>query len=779
MLASLVPSHLYCVYVMNEKKLPWLFESLFPLAMVVSCFLCYCLKQEKRNIGWFLKPKLNIYTNKHTLSTTSKIKTSARQRDEGLGNVTGTSSPFRIDIRGGVKMLCKQGQVQEALQCLHLMNHPDSSTYASLLRACVNKNFLPEGKLIHAHIIHTGCKSEDIFLETKLVIMYTKCGSLVNARRVFEEMPERNVVSWTTMIAAYAKHGHGEEALTLFHRMQRTGVQPDHWTFTSVLPACATLAALEHGKEVHEEIIRNGCQYDIFAASALVDMYAKCGNVEDAHQVFEKIPGRNVVLWNAMIAGYTWNGRVNEAITLFKKMPERDVISWTAMISSFFRLGFDEEAFAVFDQMQRTGIQPNEFTFASVLSSCSNLAALEHGKEVHEHIIRSGFLSNCFVASALIDMYVKCGRIKDARNTFEKMPERNVVSWTAMIAGYTQLGHVNEALNLFQKMPEQNLVSWNTMISGCTQNGYVDEALWLFQKMPEHDVVSWNAIIAGYAQNGLYGETLKLFQQMQLADIKADFDTFASVLPACANLATLAHGKEIHEEIIRSGFQSDVFVGSALVDMYTKCGSIEDACKVFDNMPRHNVVSWTAMIVGYAMHGCGNEALHIFEQMQHSGMTPDHVTFIGVLSACCHAGLVDDGWQYFYHMSQDYHITPVMEHYCCMVDLLGRAGHLIEAYEFILKMPIIPNAAVWGSLLGACRVHMNVDLGEHVAEHLFELDPENAAHYVLLSNMYADTGKWDGIEKVRQMMRDKSVKKQPGCSWIEVNNKVYTFLVGD
>jgi len=244
-------------------------------------------------------------------------------------------------------------------------------------------------------------------------------------------------------------------------------------------------------------------------------------------------------------------------------------------------------------------------------------------------------------------------------------------------------------------------------------------------------------------------------------------------------LAALEYGKEVHEDIKRSGFQSDVYVGTALVDMYAKCGSITDARNVFDIMSKRDVVSWNAMIAGYAMHGCGKEAIEIFEQMEHSTSKPNNATFVGVLSACCHAGLVDEGWKYFDYMSKLYSITPVLDHYCCMADLLGRAGYLDEAYDFINRMPVKPDATVWSSLLAACRIHSNAELGEQVAECLFELDPTDAATYVLMSNIYAAAGRWDDIKKIRALMKERKVEKKPGSSWIEVNNKVYAFLVGD
>eukprot|EP01018_Ginkgo_biloba_P034728 Gb_12554 [translate_table: standard] len=815
--------------------------------------------------------------------------TASAPKKEVMGN---HSSPENVIT------LCKQGRLKEALNILHVIQElTPTSTYASLLQGCVYTKSLPEGKLIHAHIIRTGFKCQDILLGNALITMYAKCGSLVEARSVLDQMAERNVVSWTLMIAAYSRHGCAKEALTMFSQMQLAGIQPNQFTFAGVLPACANLESL---KDVHEEIIRSGFESDLYVGSALVDMYAKHGSIESARHVFDKMPKRDVVLWNMMIVGYAQNGFIAEAMTLFQKMPKRSVVSWTVMITAYCRHGFAEEALTLFNQMLRAGIQPNQFTFTGLLPACTDLVSL---KDVHEEIIRSGLEFDVFVGSALVDMYAKCGSVEKARHVFDKMPKRNVVSWNVMIAGYAQNGHVYEAMELFQKMPEQNVVSWNVMIAGFAQNGNVEEALNLFHKMPERNVVSWNAMMAGYVQNGYVNEALKifkempernviswnamitgfaqnghieealklfkkmpegnvvswnamiagyaqngqvdealelfqkmpeqnmvswtsmlagyaknghiedalklfqkmpkrdvvswttmisgysengheeealkLFQQMQLEGMKPDLQTFSTVLPSCANLAALKQGKEIHEVIIRSGFQSNVIIGSALVNMYAKCGSIETAHNVFENMPQRDVVSWSVMILGYGMHGCVKEALQLFEQMQHCGLNPDHVTFIGVLSACCHAGLVDKGWQYFDRMCQYYHITPAMEHYGCMVDLLGRAGCLDDAHDFINKMPVKPNAAIWGSLLGACRIHNNIELAERSAEHLFELDPKNAAPYVLLSNIYAVAGRWDDIEKVRKMMKVRGVKKQPGCSWIEVNKQVHTFLAGD
>eukprot|EP01018_Ginkgo_biloba_P012960 Gb_16062 [translate_table: standard] len=756
-------------------------------------------RNRKKKMVLFLEPKLDLQIRKCTVKTTGQASGNDRSHD-GVGN------------------LCKQSRLKEAVHILHFMGQTaDASTYACLMQACSKRKALPQGKLVHSHMKEMGFMP-DIFLGNTVVNMYAKCGSLVDARRVFDDMPKRDVISWTVMIGAYFKQGFAEEALTLFNQMQRIGIQPNQVTFASVLPACAKLAALRNGMELHEEIIRNGFQSHVFVANALIDMYSKCRCIQNARNLFDKMHQRDVVSWNAIVAGYAQNGDVNEALKLFQEMPERNVVSWTSMISGYARNGHGVEALQCFRQMQLTGVKSDPDIFATVLSACANSEALGQGMEIHDEIIKSGFACNVFVQSALVVMYAKCGSMEKACNVFDKMHQRDVVSWTAMIAGYVQDGQGVEALKLFRQMQQSGVnPDSNTFASvlpacalfaaleqameihaaiircGFESNAFVQSALVdiyakchsiekarnVFQKMYQPNVVSWTAMIAGYVQNGQSVEALQHFQQMQLAGVKPNPNTFASVLPACANLAALEQGIEIHEDIIQSGFLPEVFVENALIDMYAKCGSIDKARDVFDRMHQRGVIPWTTMIAGYAMHGCGKEALKLFEQMQHSGVNPDHITLVCVLSACCHGGLVDEGRYYFGLMSQYYCITPSMKHYVCIVDLLGRAGHLDEAQDIINKMPLEPDVFVWSSLLGACKIYNNIELGECVAKRLFELDPENSTPYVVLANIYAAAGRWDDSQNVRRMMKDRRVKKTPGCSWIEVNKQVHAFFLGD
>eukprot|EP01018_Ginkgo_biloba_P020817 Gb_00206 [translate_table: standard] len=684
----------------------------------------------------------------------------------------------------------QNGHAKEALTLFHQMTlsdaKPSSITIVSVLSACTHSVALQQGNRLHNYIIKTGFES-DVFVGNSLVDMYAKCSGIEIARQLFDKMSVRDVVSWNAMIVGYAQNGHASEALALFKEMQHTNATPDTVTIASALQACAHLGNMQEGSKIHDCIIRLGFESDVSVGNSLVAMYSKCGSIEAARNLFDKMSKRDAVTWNAMIAGYAQNGHANEALVLFYRM-------------------------------QLAGIIPNSETVVSVISACGYLLALQQGRSIHNYIIRSGFESDIFVGNSLIAMYGKCGCINVARHLFDKMTNRDVVSWNSMIAGYSQNGHANEALILFHQMqladvtPDSvSVVSAlqacahlgdlqhgkvihdtisqsglgldvsvrNSLIGMYTKCGSIEIARQLFDIMSKRNVVSWNAMIAGYTQNGHANEALTLFYQMQLAGVRPDSFTMVSVLLAYAHLAALQRGKWIHGCIIRSGFELDVFVGTALIDMYAKCGSIDIAHQFFDTMSTRNVVSWNAMIAGYGMHGHGEDAIALFSQMQKTGMKPNHITFVCVLSACSHAGLLDEGWQYFYCMSQDYSITPRMEHYACMVDLLGRAGHLDEAHNFIKKMPLEPDANVWGALLGACRIHCNVELGERVAKCLFDLEPEDAGFYVLLANIYGAACRWDDAEKVRTMMKNRQVKKTPGCSLIEINNRIHVFLVGD
>ncbi|KAJ7528126.1 hypothetical protein O6H91_16G085100 [Diphasiastrum complanatum] len=670
---------------------------------------------------------------------------------------------------------------QEGLQ-------PNNVTYVILLKACSSIGALEQGKQIHSDIIRRGFESEVIVGNT-LVDMYAKGGCIEHARQAFNKISEPDVVSWSTMLAGYAQNWLGKDAIVLYEQMKQQGVKPSNVTYVILLNTCAIFAALEQGKQLHADIIRSGCESDLIVGNTLVDMYAKCGCIEHAREVFDKMSERDVISWNSMIAGYAKSGCIPDARQLFNNMDERDVVSWNVMIAAYAQHGLEEEALALYEQMKLEGVQINDVTFVVLLKACASIAALEKGKQLHSHIIKSGFESDVIVGSTLIDMYAKCGCIENACEVFKNVNERDVVSWNAMIAGYTQHGLGKDALALYEQMRQEgvqpdnvtyvvlvkacasiaaleqgkqlhsdiirsgsatDMIVGNTLVDMYAKCGCIELARHVFDKISERDLISWSAMIAGYIQQGLSKEALSLYEQMKQEGVKPDDVTYALLLKACASVAALEQGKQLHSDIIKSGFESDVIVGSALVDMYAKCGSIEYARKSFNNMHERDVVSWNAMIAGYAQQGLGKEAFTLLEQMQREGTKPNDVTYVSVLTACSHCGLVDEGCHLFDSMCKDHGVIPTMDHYACMVDLLGRAGYLADAEDLINKMPIPPDAVVWKTLMGAARNHGNVEIGRRAFNHVVKLEPENPAAYVLLSNIYAAASSTIGIANLRK-----------------------------
>ncbi|XP_057847917.1 pentatricopeptide repeat-containing protein At2g13600-like isoform X2 [Cryptomeria japonica] len=607
------------------------------------------------------------------------------------------------------------------------------------------------------------------------------------------------------MIAAYRRHGFPQEALALFHQMQQTDTQPDQFIFASMLSACSKIGALEVGMEIHQRIVEIGFLSDVVIGNALIDMYAKCGSIHKARDLFDKMHNANVVSWTAMITGYTQDGDLDEAFRIFKRMPQRDAISWTAVIAGHAQNGLGKKALEIFKQMQLAGVKPISTTYVAILTACVQMEALKQGIEIHQIIIESGLLSNSVIVTALIDVYAKCGSLYKAHKLFDSMYHPDTITWTVMVSGNAQNGHCLKACEVFKQMQSagvkpnsatfasilpacaklrnleqgmeihqkiiesrffSHIMVGNALIDMYAKCGSIQKARELFDKMLQRDVVSWNAIIGGHAQNGLVEEVLDICKQMQLVNVKPNTATFAIILPACAKLGALEHGTEIHQKIIEIGFLSNVVVVNALIDMYAKSGCILQARKLFDKIQNANLVSWTAMISGYAMHGYKMDALKLFEQMRHSGIIPDSVSFVCILFACSHAGLVDEGCKYFNCIRDSYCIMHTMDHYVCMVDLLGRAGYLESTLNFIIKMPIKPDGVVWMCFLGACRSHKHTGLGQFAAAVLFELDFKTSTPYVLLSNLYAEVGRWGDAQKTRKLMDHRGIKKIPGWSWI-------------
>lgn len=680
-----------------------------------------------------------------------------------------------------VRTLCQKGRLTEAVDVLlrksvmEKKNKVHKALYARVLEACMQMNDLVQGKRVHDHLIQEGFV--DIFLQNTIMDLYAKCGKVAFARQVFDEMPNpnvfswnilikgyarcgrlhdsrqvfeemplssRNVVSWNTIITAHIQHGRAHEALDLFLQMlyMRHRVMPDAFTFSSVVHACANLMCLQKGRQLHSLVVKCGVVQRSFVGNVVIDMYVKCGSMVDAQRVFDTMGEeglRDILSWTSIVSGYAKYNCMEDAQQLFDKMPERNEVSWNAMIAGYAQNGNGAEAFKLFQQMQKTYVRPTVPTFSSVLTACADLKVPETGELIHACVIKNGFEFNDSVGIALVIMYANVGLIENANRLFYKMPQHTVALQNAMITGFFQCNCIGDAQQLFDRMLDR-------------------------------DVISWNAMISGYAQNGNYGKALELFLEMQWTSIKPNQVTFVSVVDACASLANLHLTEQFHVQALKNGFESNVFLRNTLMDAYAKCGSIEDVRCFFDKMLYRDRISWNTVISGHAQNGQAMKALQLFDEMLVEGIEPDHITFISILSACSYAGLLKEGWRYLNSMTKDYHLIPKAEHYTCIIDMLGRAGHLKEAFDFINNLPFPADSSMWGALLNACRIHGNVELGERVAESLFELEPRNATRYVLLSNIYASAGRWDDVAKVRKVIEEGVLIKEPGCSWIEIKN---------
>ncbi|KAI7746399.1 hypothetical protein M8C21_033629 [Ambrosia artemisiifolia] len=506
-----------------------------------------------------------------------------------------------------------------------------------------------------------------------------------------------NVWSWNSVIADLARCGDSVESLLAFSALRKLSLTPNRSTFPCAIKSCSALFDLHSGRQIHLQAFVFGFHNDVFVSSALINMYSKCGHLDDAQNLFDETPVRNMVSWTSMITGYVQNGCPYEALSLLKDfLTEESVVE-----------GEDENAVSI-----------DAVAMVSVLAACSSISNKNVTEGVHGVVVKKGFAENTRVGNTLVDAYAKCGQLGFSRKAFNEINNKDVTTW-------------------------------NSMIAVCAQHGMSTEALDLFYAMVRDADVNFNAV------------------------------TLSAVLLACAHSGALQIGKCIHDQVIKMGLEDDVVVGTSVVDMYCKCGRVGTARTAFDRIKNKNVRSWTAMVAGYGMHGYAREALDVFYEMIRVNMVPNYITFVSVLSACSHAGLVDEGWHWFQTMTRKYSIEPGVEHYSCMVDLFGRAGFLNRAYDLIKKMKVRPDFVVWGSLLAACRMHKNVELGEIAARKLFELDPQNCGYYVLLSNIYADAGRWQDVEKMRIYMKSHGLNKTPGFSLVELKGRVHVFLVGD
>lgn len=649
-----------------------------------------------------------------------------------------------------------------------------ANPFYRLLNICRTQSLLQR---THALLIVNG-ESSDPLLKSKLIGQYGIFGQVTTARLVFDEIPDPDIGSCKVMLRWYFMNDMYEEVIGFSKFMRRRFFVLDNVMFSIVLKACSELRDFGEGKKVHGYIIQTGSS-DSFVLTGLVDMYAKCGEVDTARKVFERIWDRNVVDWTSMIVGYVQNNCAREGLLLFNRM--RDCL-----------------------------VEGNAYTLGIIVTACAKLGALHQGKWVHGNVVKNGILVTSHLFTSLLDMYVKCGVMQDARLIFDEVHIVDLFSWTTMIMGYAQNGFASEALLLFTDKKWQDLcpnhVTLASVLPACVQSGNlalgssvhslgiklgqedanvmnalvdmyakchrIGDAVHLFESMTIKDVVSWNSIITGYSHNGYSYEALKLFNRMRSNSFRPDPVTVVAVLSASACCGDIRFGSGIHAYSIREGFTAfnSVHVGTALLNLYAKCGDAKSARSVFDEMSEKNTVTWSAMIGGYGKQGNSNECLELFNDMLKENIEPTDIVFTTVLSACSHTGMITEGWRYFDQMCHTYNLIPAMRHNVCMVDLLARSGSLEEAWKFIEGMPVQADCTIFGSFLHGCSMHSRFDLGDLAIRKMLELYPNDAGHYMLMSNLNASRGRWDEASQFRDLMKRRGLRKQVGSTRINSNS---------
>ncbi|XP_042447971.1 putative pentatricopeptide repeat-containing protein At5g09950 [Zingiber officinale] len=714
-----------------------------------------------------------------------------------------TSEKSSITWNSIISVYSERGDAESAFELFSEMQmgnsgcclRPDEFTYGSLITAtygCFYACSVLEQML--AYLSKSGF-SRDLYVGSALVSAFARSGMLDRAKEIFCLLDEKNAVSMNGLMVGLIKRNLGEAAVDVYREARRS-VIVNADSYVILLSALSAFSALEEGlgigREIHGYVIRNRLiEKHVAIGNGLINVYAKYGDVDNAAKVFSLL-------------------RV------------KDQVSWNTMITCLDQNGLSEEALTNFHLMLRNGVLPSKFSVISTLSSCARLRLTNAGVQCHCILTKVGLDMDVSVSNSLLTMYGECGKMSDCWRVFSYMIKHDLISWNSIIgalasngaflmdsvrifldmmrsgwypnnvtiinvfaavSALSDLGMSRQVHNLVLKhRMSEDIVVENSLLSSYSKSGDMDSCERLFYKMADRrNGVSWNSMISGYIQNGLMQKTMDLVYSMIRRGPKMDSFTFATVLSACASLAVLDHGMEIHAFGIRTYLEIDVVVGSALVDMYAKCGRVDYASRVFESMNLRNEFSWNSMISGYARHGNGDEALKLFNKMQSSGQCPDLVTYVGVLSACSHAGLVEEGLEHFESM-KNHSLVPQIEHYSCVIDLLGRTGKLDEMEDFIIRMPLRPNDMIWRTVLVAC--HRSKDgakreIAKQASKMLLEVEPENPVNYVLISNMFSSKARWEDAARIRKVMQALPVKKEAGCSWVTLQDGLHVFVSGD
>ncbi|XP_072959112.1 putative pentatricopeptide repeat-containing protein At3g25970 [Typha angustifolia] len=670
------------------------------------------------------------------------------------------------------------------LDMLLSTSFPDHITLRLVLNACFDSKDSFLLLQIHGYLIKQRgllSRSEFTVLCTKLVSLYCEFELTGVARKLFDGIPDRDAVAFTSMMVGYTDAGEYVEPLRIFAEMVRSGcLEMNAYAYSCALRACVSIPALFEGQQIHGHIVKSRMGSDLFVGTGLVDLYAKCDEMESAKRVFWEISEPGVVSWNALMAGNL--GR--------------------------------EECLHLLGQMRDSGVRPDHVTFGCVLQSLKepNVNFFDV-VQVHGLIAKMMEVKlDVFVSSALFEAYINYGCFYEAQQVIDEMEEKDDASFNLVIQGYARNGHVTEAIDaLFEalemgkELREATVKTLLTTIGlhqgmrlhalvikfGCcqssspivsslirmyTEHHLLDDALRLFEQIHQPDIVQWTSLIAGFSRSGESHTALKLYVRMLSDELAqpANSYTFATILSSCAELAAVEEGKQIHSQIIKSGLHVSChnFIASSLLYMYAMCGYIEEASDIFDEIQWRDLASWNAMISSLSQHGFAKRATEAFHELLNiKDMQPNHITFLAVLSACNRGGMVEKGYEYFKAIEK-----PTINHYACLIDMFGRAGRFKEAIDLVERMPFDANEYIWTSLLAASSFHRNIELGEYSAKQLLKLNPKDPGTYIALSNLYASAGRWKEMREIRKLMKSQADKKQSGISWIRrVRGKKYVF----
>lgn len=707
---------------------------------------------------------------------------SAAEREEQSMNSASLLSKGGIScINSALKSCIKGGNSRWALvlfcQLLQCDGKPDDLTFSLIIKSCASDwvclgspSSMREINQIHSRILKSGF-DQYVYVSTALLDVYMKLGCKAYARNTFDDMPVRDVVSWNALICGYSRTGRNYDAMKLFVRMLREGFSPRFTTLVSLLPSCAGRELVFQGRSVHCLGIKTGLDMAPEVRNVLMSMYGKSGELHSAR-------------------------------ILFEDMGEKSIVSWNTMISTHGQNGFYNDAMLVFNRMVHNGVDINSVTIVSLLSAQAD------EQPIHCYALKTGLLSDVSVMTSLLCVYTKLANMDSAETLYKSLPEKNLVSSTAIISGYAEEGKMDELVKVFAEMQNLDIkldaVALLSILHGVTNistgislglvfhcyglklglcadflvtNGLItmyskfndlESARSLFHDMHEKPLGSWNSVLSGCIQYGAVGDAIELFSQMRSHGHNPDSITVATLLCACSQLTYLELGRKLHCYTLRNYLDLEEFVETALIDMYIKCGRMEQAERVFQGIESSCVATWNTMISGFSLYGFERRALLCYSEMRERGLEPDRITFLGVLAACTHGGLIDEGRRYYDIMTKELGMVPNLQHYACMVGLLGRAGLFEEAMDFIKNMTLEPDSAVWGALLHACWIHQDLKLGESLAKKFLFLDQENGGFYVLMSNIYADKGRWDDVARIREMMRGIGGDGCYGASQIEV-----------